>query len=174
MLQANLDLVNSLRLVRQLGFHFWRHNLDVHPLDAYVSFLGSHKSTASSLAPNSRFMKALAIHGYSRDKLPYKAPFQPWGSYFALTTTAIVTFFKGYDSFIPFKADAFITSYIAIPVFFILWAGYKFYFKTRIIPLDRIDLVSGKREIDEEEEQFLAEQAKLGPQPWWRRMWDSL
>lgn len=32
-------------------------------------------------------MKALEVKGYYRDDLPNKAPFQPWGSYFALTTT---------------------------------------------------------------------------------------
>jgi len=121
-----------------------------------------------------RFMKALEVQGYSRDNLPYKAPFQPWGAYFALTTTAIITFFKGYDTFIPFKTDTFITAYIAIPTFVVLWGGYKLYFKTKVIPLDQVDLISGKREIDEEEEKFLAEQAELGPRNRWQRLWDSL
>jgi len=119
-------------------------------------------------------MKALKVQGHSRDDLPYKAPFQPWGAYFALITTAIITFFKGYDTFIPFKTDTFVTAYIGIPTFFVLWGSYKLYFKTKVIPLDQIDLVSGKREIDEEEEQFLAEQAKLGPRNRWQRLWDSL
>lgn len=119
-------------------------------------------------------MKALEVQGYSRDNLPYKAPFQPWGAYFALITTAIITFFKGYDTFIPFKTDTFITAYIAIPTFVVLWGSYKLYFKTNLIPLDQVDLTSGKREIDEEEEQFLAEQAKLGPRTRLQRLWDSL
>ena len=40
-------------------------------------------------------MSALKRQGFSRDDLPYKAPFQPWGNYFALVSTAIITFFKG-------------------------------------------------------------------------------
>jgi amino acid transporter len=119
-------------------------------------------------------MKALEAQGYSRDNLPYKAPFQPWGAYFALVTTSIITFFKGYDTFIPFKTDTFITAYVAIPIFFVLWASYKLRFKTKVIPLAQVDLISGKREIDEEEEQFLAEQAKLGPRTRLQRIWDSL
>lgn len=119
-------------------------------------------------------MKALEVQHYSRDDLPYKAPFQPWGSYFALITTGIITLFKGYDTFIPFKADTFITAYIAIPIFFILWASYKVYHKTKIIPLDKVDLISGKRAIDEEEERFLIEQEKLGPRTRLQRIWDSL
>ena len=54
-------------------------------------------------------MKALKAQGMSRDDLPYKAPFQPWGSYFALIATAIITFFKGFDTFLPWKVDNFIT-----------------------------------------------------------------
>lgn len=40
-------------------------------------------------------MKALKAQGMSRDDLPYKAPFQPWGSWFALVATGIITLFKG-------------------------------------------------------------------------------
>ena len=40
-------------------------------------------------------MKALEAQGMSRDDLPYKAPFQPWGSWFALIATGIITLFKG-------------------------------------------------------------------------------
>lgn len=54
-------------------------------------------------------MRALKAHGMSRDDLPYKAPFQPWGSWFALIATGIITIFKGYDTFIPFTKDTFVT-----------------------------------------------------------------
>lgn len=121
-----------------------------------------------------KFMKALAANGMSRDDLPYKAPFQPWGSWFALIATGIITFFKGYDTFLPFTIDTFVTSYIGIPIFFVLWLGYKITYKTKLIPSSEVDLVSGIRAIDEEEEKFLAEKAKKGPQSMWRNLWDSL
>ncbi|KAG6832374.1 hypothetical protein H0H92_002642 [Tricholoma furcatifolium] len=56
-----------------------------------------------------RFMKALKVHGLDRQNLPYKAPLQPWGSWFALIATAIITVFKGFDTFIPFTVDTFVT-----------------------------------------------------------------
>lgn len=121
-----------------------------------------------------RFMKALAANGMSRDDLPYKAPFQPWGSWFALIATGIITFFKGFDTFLPFTVDTFVTSYIGIPTFFVLWLGYKIAYKTKLIPSNKVDLVSGMRAIDEEEEKFLAEQTAKGPQSKWRNLWDSL
>jgi amino acid transporter len=54
-------------------------------------------------------MRALKAQGKSRDSLPYVAPFQPYGSWFALISTAIIAFFKGFDTFMPFKVDTFLT-----------------------------------------------------------------
>jgi len=119
-------------------------------------------------------MKALKAHGISRDSLPYKAPFQPWGSYFAFVATAIITFFKGFDAFIPFTTDVFVTNYIGLPIFFFLWLGYKLWYKTKVIPPHEVDLVTGIRQIDEEEEKFLAEEATKGPRTTLGKLWDSL
>ena len=141
-----------------------------------------------------RFMGALKVQGLSRDSLPYKAPFQPFGSWFALISTGIITIFKGvylftsslmsfkefsqfclgYDTFIPFTKDTFVTSYIGIPIFVISWSGYKLYYRTSLIPAHEVDLITGKREIDEEEEQFIAEEEVKGPRNFLQRMWDSL
>lgn len=65
-------------------------------------------------------------------------------------------------------------SYIAIPVFLILWAGYKFYYKTRTLPSKQVDLVTDLREIDEEEEKFIKEQNLRGPRTRAQKLWDSL
>ncbi|KAG5646639.1 hypothetical protein DXG03_002629 [Asterophora parasitica] len=139
-----------------------------------------------------RFMKALEVQGMSRDDLPYKAPFQPWGSWFALFATALITLFKGFDTFIPFKVDTFITSvtcsscvavshplpvsrsYIGIPIFFVLWLGYRIIYKTKQITYKEIDLVTGLREIDEEEERYLAAQAARPPRTRFQKLWESL
>ncbi|KAI0046119.1 dicarbixylic amino acid permease [Auriscalpium vulgare] len=121
-----------------------------------------------------RFMKALKAQGFSRDDLPYKAPFQPYGSWFALVSTAIITIFKGFDTFMPFKKDTFATSYVGLPAFVLFYGGYKIYYRTRLIPIHEIDLVSGKREIDEEEEKFVMEQEARGPRTRLQRIWDGL
>jgi yeast amino acid transporter len=54
-----------------------------------------------------RFMQALKAQGISRDELPYKAPYQPYGNYFALISTGIIAFFKGFDTFIPWNKSQF-------------------------------------------------------------------
>jgi amino acid transporter len=67
-----------------------------------------------------------------------------------------------------------IRSYIGLPTFFVLWLGYKIAYRTKFIPSSKVDLVTGLRAIDEEEENFLADQAAKGPQSRWRNLWDSL
>ncbi|THH12746.1 hypothetical protein EW146_g7405 [Bondarzewia mesenterica] len=121
-----------------------------------------------------RFMKALTAQNISRDSIPYKAPMQPFGSWLALISTAIITIFKGYDTFIPFKSDTFVTSYIALPVFCILWAGYKVIYKTSVIPILEVDLTSGMRVLDEEEKEFARVEQLKGPRTRLQRLWDNL
>ena len=66
------------------------------------------------------------------------------------------------------------TSYIGLPIFVISWSGYKLYYRTSLIPAHKVDLITGKREIDEEEEQFVAEEEAKGPRNFLQRMWDNL
>jgi yeast amino acid transporter len=82
---------------------------------------------------------------------------------------------QGFDTFIPtFAADTFVTAYIGIPVFAIFFAFWKIKNSEHTIPLAEIDLLSGKREIDLEEEKFLEKQAAMGPRTRGQRIWDSL
>ncbi|KAL0065393.1 amino acid transporter [Marasmius tenuissimus] len=128
-----------------------------------------------------RFMRALAAQGIPRSSLPYVAPFQPWGSWFALIATGIITIFKGFDTFIPWTVDTFVTSYVGIPIFGVLYIAYKYARKTRMWAPEEVDLVTGIREIEEEEEKY-KEEARVkkalleqdGPRPWWKRAWDSI
>lgn len=82
--------------------------------------------------------------------------------------------FVGFDTFIPFKQDTFITSYIAVPTFVIFYFGYKFTYKTRQISPERVDLITGLREIDEEEERFNKAEELKGPRTRWQKLWDNL
>ncbi|KAG1756833.1 dicarboxylic amino acid permease [Suillus paluster] len=122
------------------------------------------------------FMQALKAQGISRDSLPYKGSCQPLGSWFVLVSTGIILLFKGrFDTFFPFTSALFITSYLPIPLFFVLWLGYKLRYRTRVIPASKVDLITGKREIDEEEERFvLREKAREGKMSRWQRLVDAL
>lgn len=80
----------------------------------------------------------------------------------------------GFDTFIPFTKDTFVTSYIALPTFVIFYGTYKIYYRSTLIPSNKVDLITGKREIDEEEERFNKEQEMRGPRTRWQRLWESL
>ena len=46
-------------------------------------------------------------------------------TYFSLFFTCALTFFKGFDAFMPFDYKLFITSYIGIPVYVFGYIGFK-------------------------------------------------
>jgi hypothetical protein len=72
-------------------------------------------------------------------------------AYFAMTFSSTVAIFNGFDAFFPghFSAKSFIPSYIDIPIFAILFMGYKFMKGTKIVRIEDMDLLSGKEEADE-------------------------
>lgn len=47
--------------------------------------------------------------------------------------------------------STFFAAYITLPIFFIFWAGWKIAKRTKVVPLDQIDFMSGRREFDEQE-----------------------
>lgn len=71
-------------------------------------------------------------------------------------------------------ASTVFRSYIGIPVYFFLWLGYKLMYKTKVIQPKNVDLVTGLKEIEDEEQRYLAAQAALGPRTRWQRIWDAL
>ena len=110
-----------------------------------------------------RFMAACKAQGIDRKTdLAYKSPFQPYGSYFALTICCFVILIKNFTVFLgtPFNYKTFITGYIVLPVFIIMYFGYKFYHKTSIIAPEDVDLVTFRDVIDAEAAEFEEEAAQ--------------
>ncbi len=89
-----------------------------------------------------RFRKAFLVQGLELDRLPYKARFYPFGPLFAFVVCLIVIVGQNYTAFIGGSIDWYgvAVSYIGIPLFLILWFGYKIKHKTKIVPLDECDL----------------------------------
>lgn len=110
-----------------------------------------------------RFMKACKAQGIDRKRdLVYRSPFQPYGSYFAFAVCVLVILIKNFTVFLgkPFAYKDFITGYIILPIFVIMYFGFKFYYKTSIIPSDEVDMVTYRDVIDAEEERYAAEEAE--------------
>ncbi|CAF0896280.1 unnamed protein product [Adineta steineri] len=90
-----------------------------------------------------RFRQAYILQGYSLDNLVYKAFFYPYGQIMASILIFISIFGQGYSAFTikPFNFTNFLSAYLTIPVFLIVFFIYKFVKKTRFIPLKEIDLI---------------------------------
>ncbi len=89
-----------------------------------------------------RFRKAYIAQGRDLKDLPYLAPFYPFGPLFAFTVCMIVVIGQNYAAFTGGTIDWYgiLVSYIGLPLFALLWIGYKIKHKTKIVPLDKCDL----------------------------------
>lgn len=89
-----------------------------------------------------RFRKAYVAQGRSLSDLPYRARWFPFGPLFAFLLCAIVIAGQS----LSFISDGSIdwmgltASYIGLPLVFVLWFGYKWIKKTKVIPLTECDL----------------------------------
>ncbi|WML60228.1 amino acid permease [Neobacillus sp. PS2-9] len=89
-----------------------------------------------------RFRKAFIAQGKDLSLLPYKSKFFPFGPIFAFAVCGFVVLGQNYSAFIGSTIDwnGVLVSYIGLPLFLILWLGYKLTKKTKVIPLDKCDL----------------------------------
>jgi amino acid transporter len=89
-----------------------------------------------------RFYYGMKKQGISRDSLPWKGPFQPYAAWIAFIAFSILLLFGGYVVFIDgeWDTETFVSSYINIPIIFLLYFGFKFFKKTKIIPLADIPI----------------------------------
>lgn len=93
---------------------------------------------------------------YVDDAFGYKVPFQPYLTYAAFSNFVIVVIFSGFPVFVgTFDYQEFITPYINITVFFILYLGFKFVCKTQICVPSEIDIPTGNAEIHIQEDQWV-------------------
>lgn len=90
-----------------------------------------------------RFMRVLASRGIPRSTLPYVAPLQPWLSYFALFFNVLIVLTSGFKVFINWNTSDFFASYISLILFVVLYIGHKLIFRTKVVPLHEVDLITG-------------------------------
>ena len=115
-----------------------------------------------------RFYYGLKRQGLSRESFPYKAPFQPYASWVGLIFFSLIILFNGFTVFLAnnWNTSTFFTAYITIPIFLVCWAGWKIWHKTKFIRLDEIDFVTGRRELDELEEE---DRERFAPTTRWEK-----
>jgi amino acid transporter len=116
-----------------------------------------------------RFRKALVYQNLLHT-LPYATPFQPYLCYFTLGVITLLTLTNGFHVFFPdnWSVANFLAAYITLPIFLVLYLGHKVVYKTRwAIPVPQIDVVSGKKEMDE----FTKDDVAPVPRNWAMRVW---
>jgi amino acid transporter len=145
-------------------FGYFVNLVTIFGLMTWISILVSHIC----------FVRARRAQNVPDSALAYVAPLGMWGSVGALAFSIIIAVFKGFALFCykvltaagktpKFNTDTFVTTYLGIPLYFIMFFGYKFIMKTSWVRPEDADLFSGKARIDAEEEEFLAqEQARKG------------
>lgn len=98
-----------------------------------------------------RFRKAMVFNNML-DALPYRTPLQPYATWVVLVIIVILTLTNGFALFVhgSWDTQSFIAAYITLPIFFALYVGHKLWFRTPMcISIKNIDVITGKREMDE-------------------------
>ncbi|PQE14207.1 Dicarboxylic amino acid permease protein [Rutstroemia sp. NJR-2017a BVV2] len=89
-----------------------------------------------------RFYYGCKKQGIQRSELPWKGPFQPYAAWVALVSFTILLLTGGYSVFLKghWDTETFVSSYINIPVFLLLYFGFKYWKGTKIIRLEDIPI----------------------------------
>lgn len=96
-----------------------------------------------------RFRKAMVFHNML-DALPFRTPLQPYATWFMLFLVSLLTLTNGFQVFVDFNASSFLAAYITIPIFLVLYLVHKAWFRTPFaIQIEDVDVITGKKEMDE-------------------------
>ncbi|EFX04976.1 amino acid permease [Grosmannia clavigera kw1407] len=89
-----------------------------------------------------RFYYGCRAQGIDRSELPWAAPFMPWLPWGSLALFLLLLLTSGYTTFMShhWNSETFVSSYFNIPFIFVVYFGYKFVKKSKIVPLSEIPI----------------------------------
>ncbi|KAL0566004.1 hypothetical protein V5O48_016009 [Marasmius crinis-equi] len=99
-----------------------------------------------------RFYAGLKAQGYDRTKLPFYSRLQPYAAWYSTGLTMFICILSGWKVFLKgnWATDVFITNYLPLVMFPIMYFGAKFARKTKIVrPMD-MDFETGLAEVEAE------------------------
>ncbi|KUI56389.1 General amino acid permease AGP2 [Cytospora mali] len=113
------------------------------------------------------FYRALMVQGISRDTLPYKGWFQPYGAWIGLVGETFVVSCYGYETFLPGNWDigTFFSYYTMVFVAVVTYVGWKILKRTKVVKPEEADLVWDKPIIDAYENAL-----KTKPEGFWNEV----
>ena len=87
-----------------------------------------------------RFRKGYIAQGYALKNLAYRAKFFPFGPWFAFILCAVIVLGQNYKAVLNGEWFSVVSTYIGIFLFLIIWLGYKWKYKTKLIAYDKMDV----------------------------------
>lgn len=101
------------------------------------------------------FRRAIKAQGVNPKDMPFYNRFQPYLAWAALVFFMIVIVFNGFQVFMitpenPFNSTKFVTAYIGIPIFVVLFLFWKIVKRTKFVKPESCDLWTGKAAVDAE------------------------
>ncbi|MGP6488043.1 amino acid permease [Duffyella gerundensis] len=88
-----------------------------------------------------RFRRGFVKQGHDLASLPYRSTLFPLGPIFAFVLCLLITLGQNYQAFLADRIDWYgvTATYIGIPVFLIIWFGYKLVCKTRLVKYNQME-----------------------------------
>ncbi|RCH86207.1 hypothetical protein CU098_006344, partial [Rhizopus stolonifer] len=117
-----------------------------------------------------RFRKALKHQGRLTSDLPITTPFHPFGDIFGMVACTVIALIAGYSYFVPADAVGLIGNYGGLIVCAILYITLKLWTKSKMIPIDQIDLDTGRADFSNIKED--SESEITGP--WYKRIFKRI
>ncbi|TFY64487.1 hypothetical protein EVJ58_g2599 [Rhodofomes roseus] len=98
-----------------------------------------------------RFYKGLKVQGIDRTKFSYYSNLQPYLAWWAIGWLIFFILINGFAVFWVWNTDSFITAYINIPIFAVLYVFWKVFKRTRSWRPDEMDFVTAIPTVEETE-----------------------
>jgi amino acid transporter len=123
-----------------------------------------------------RFREACNFQGVM---VPYRSELQPYASWICIFFFTVLLLANGFTVFYPgrFTPSSFLTTYLGIPIFIILWMGHKFTagrHEPWMYQPSEVDLTSGVHEVEADAEtwdlQDIFKKEQQGGSKWWKKI----
>jgi amino acid transporter len=97
-----------------------------------------------------RFYKGMKAQEFDRTTLPYHSNLQPYAAWYALCSISVIMFFSGWSVFLRgrWSTSTFITNYLALILFPILYVGAKFYYRESSKKPQEMDFITDIDQIE--------------------------
>lgn len=125
------SLIGGLAFLTSIfGDHVFTWLLNASGLTGFIAWIGIAIS-------HFRFRRAYVAQGGDLNELKYKAKWFPFGPILSFTLCMLVIAGQNYEAFLSGSIDWYgvAVSYIGLPIFLVVWLGYKIYHKTKLIAL---------------------------------------